>query len=143
MFPDSDIARQIKLQRTKVAYTINFGLAQYFFRELLDLCSSCDHYVLGFDESLNKVVEKGQIDLFIRFWDTNSNQVCTRYYASSFMGHATAADLTSFQEATKDLSFSKLLQISMDGPNVNKKFLKDLIAELKEDNADAPIPLNL
>lgn len=104
----------MKLQRTKIAYTITFGLAPYFSRELLDVCSSCDHYVINFDESLNKVVDKGQMDVFIRFWDSKTNRVCTWYFTSSFMGHATAADVrTSCGEATSELNFSKLLQISM------------------------------
>ena len=34
MFPDLKIAKRMKLQRTKITYVINFGLANYFFGEL-------------------------------------------------------------------------------------------------------------
>lgn len=144
MFPDSEIASKMRLQRTKLAYTINFGLAHYFFRELQDVCTNCDYIVIGFDESLNKVAQKGQMDAFVRFWNPATSQVCTRYYGSSFLGHATAADLMrSFLEASKGLSLTKLLQVSMDGPNVNKKFLQDLKSKLKEEHGDGSILLNL
>ena len=145
MFPDSDIASKMRLQRTKIAYTIVFGLAPYFFRELQNMCSACDYIVIGFDESLNKVAQKGQMDVFVRFWNDENNRVCTRYYGSAFLGHATAADImTAFlEEAIKGLDIAKLLQISMDGPNVNKKFLQDIKAKIKEENCDANGPILL
>jgi hypothetical protein len=89
MFPDSEIASKIKLQRTKIGYTIIYGLAPYFFRALQKICATCNYIVIGFDESLNKITEKGQMDTFVRFWNPEMNQVCTRYYNSSFLGHAT------------------------------------------------------
>lgn len=144
MFPDSEVASAMKLQRTKIAYTVNFGLAPYFFRSLQDLCNKSEYLVIGFDESLNKVAQKGQMDVFVRFWDRLKNQVSTRYYGSSFLGHATASDLlSSFLDASKGLEISKLLQVSMDGPNVNKKFLLDLKSKRKEENPDGAVLLNL
>jgi len=78
------------------------------------------------------VAEKGKMDVFVRFWDSVVSQVCTRYYNSSFLGCATATDLqNSLTEATRGLDFGKILQIAMDGPNVNKKLCKDLTAEQK------------
>ena len=45
---------------------------------------------------------------------------------SSFLGHAIHKGLLKyFSEITKDLSPSKLYHISMDGPNINLKFLKE------------------
>ena len=55
MFTDSQIASKMKLQRTKIAYTIVFGMAPYFSRELQNACNDSSYIVLGFDESLNKV----------------------------------------------------------------------------------------
>ena len=66
------------------------------------------------------------MDLYVRFWDVNASQVKSRYYGSSFLGHATHKDLLKhFGEITKDLSPPKLYHISMDGPNVSLKFLKE------------------
>lgn len=93
MFPNSTIASKVQLQWNKIGYTINFGLSPYFYRELQDICSKCQFLVIGFDESLNKGAQKGQTDVFVRFWDGKDGQVCTRYYNSSFLGNATSKDL--------------------------------------------------
>lgn len=131
MFPDSEIASKMQLQRTKISYTINYGLAPYFLHELQRMCDKCAYIVVGFDESLNKIVQKSQMDVFIRFWDSEIDQVCSRYYSSSFLGHSTSADLLrSFLEATDGINLKKILQVSMDGPKVNIKFLRELNAEL-------------
>lgn len=126
MFPDSAIASRLQLQRTKMGYVILYGLAPYFHNELLKVCLECNHLVVGFDESLNKVTQKGQMDISVRFWNTETNQVCFRYFSSAFLGHSTANDLLqSFTEVFSGINMQKILQISMDGPNVNFKFLRE------------------
>ena len=61
-----------------------------------------------------------------RYWHVNESQVRSRYYRSSFLGHDTHKDLLKhFCEIAKDLSPSKLYHISMDGPNIKLKFLKE------------------
>jgi len=45
MFPDSNIAQQFTLGRTKAAYTIVYGLAPYFQSALTDIVSQCDVFV--------------------------------------------------------------------------------------------------
>ena len=48
------------------------------------------------------------------------------------MGHATTADmLTHFKNETALLKPSSLVQIFMDGPNVNWKFYRNLFQERK------------
>jgi hypothetical protein len=78
MFPDSDIAKRFQLGSTKMAYFFRFGLAPIFRSQLLAQVQKCDHYVLAFDESLNKMTQRGQMDVHIRFFDDSKNQVCTR-----------------------------------------------------------------
>ncbi|KAH8038179.1 hypothetical protein HPB51_024710 [Rhipicephalus microplus] len=49
------------------------------------------------------------------------------------MGHTCAEDLASaFRQAVEEIKGSKILQVSMDGPNVNFKFLRSLMEELGE-----------
>ena len=43
-----------------------------------------DHIVAYFDESVNEVVQKGQMDLCVSYWDVNKSQAATRYFDSSF-----------------------------------------------------------
>ena len=61
-------------------------------------------------------------------------EVRTRYYQSEFMGHATAEKMLSvFETATSDLDFGNLLQLSMDGPNVNWKLYDLIQSRLQKD----------
>ena len=70
-----------------------------------------------------------EMDLHLRYWDVNENLVWSRYYGSTFLGHATHMDLLNhFQDITKDLPLTNLFQIFMDGPNTNLKFFKEFSA---------------
>ena len=61
-------------------------------------------------------------------------EVRTRYYQSEFMGHATAEKMVSvFETATSDLHARNLLQLSMDGPNVNWKLYDLIQSRLQKD----------
>ena len=132
MFPDSAIAQQFSMGRTKSMYLINYGPAPFFKSQLIDNLEKSDIHVFSFDESLNDVTQTSEMDLYVRYWDVNASQVMYRYYGSSFLGHAMHKDLLKhFGEITKDLSSSKLYHMSMDGPNVNLKFLKEL-SKLRE-----------
>ncbi|GBN02756.1 Kinesin-like protein unc-104 [Araneus ventricosus] len=145
MFTDSEIVKKMSLQRTKIAYTCVHGIAPYFVLQLQKMLADCSHLVVGFDESLNKIAQKQQMDLSIRFWNKDVNKVQTRYLTSMFLGHSTARDLLqSFKEALTQFSINsnKIIQISMDGPNVNHKFLKDLKMELEVTPQD-PIILDI
>ena len=135
MFPDSNIAKRFTCAPTKCAYLIRFGLAPYFKNKLVDAVREAACYTISFDESLNKVSQTGQMDIVVRFWNSDDGRVSTRYLGSQFLGHATAADLlTNFKTGTKELDPKKMLQVSMDGPSVNWKFL----AELREDRQVDP-----
>ena len=93
MLTDSNIASQVTLGKTKVAYYITHGLPPYFHNELKNSISQCHYLVACFDKSLNDVVQKGQMNICLRFWDIKATKVSTRYYSSSFLGHATASNL--------------------------------------------------
>lgn len=137
MFTDSDIAQKMELQRTKVGYLIGFGLAPYFKNELVNTISQTNCFVICFDESLNKVSQSQQMDILLKFWDHSKEEVSTRYLTSAFLQSSTAANLqAALIESLSSLDLKKILQVSMDGPNVNFKLLKDLkvyLYELKEE----------
>ena len=51
------------------------------------------------------------------------------------MGHATADDLKkTYEKSTEELSKSEMLQISMDGPNVNWSFYSKVEQSLQNDH---------
>ncbi|XP_022076088.2 uncharacterized protein LOC127535448 isoform X2 [Acanthochromis polyacanthus] len=137
MFPDSDIARSFACGSDKTAYISKFGLARYISEQLVADVNK-DAFVLMFDESLNHTTKTKQLDLHIRYWC--EDHVQSRYSGSQFMGHGTAEDLLRhFKEGAKDLDRRKLLSVSMDGPNVNWKFLELLQQEQAEQYGGAQL----
>ena len=127
MFPDRSIAQKFTFGKTKASYNITHGLASYFHDLVYNSVLQSDHIVTCLDESLNEVVQKGQMDLCVRYWDINK-----RYFDSSFLGHATGNDLqSSFTSLLNDQILLKIVQVSMDGPNVNLKFLDQRIDQLE------------
>lgn len=133
MFPDSEISKKVTLGSSKMAYVIAFGLSPYFHKELLDSFGENMKFVICMDEALNKISQKTQMDLIIRYWPENCSEVQVRYLNSVFLGHSTAQDLfESFIAGSSDLDLLNLLQISIDGPNVNLKFLRYIQDQVKE-----------
>ncbi|XP_043468991.1 uncharacterized protein LOC122503272 [Leptopilina heterotoma] len=132
MFPDSEIAKSLKLHKDKVSYGVAFGIAPYFQKELVNKLKNREFLVIGFDESLNKVAQKNQMDLNIRFWDVDKNQVSCRYLTSVFLHHTTAEDLLDgLKFGLSEIDLQKILQISMDGPHVNWKLIRLFNSELR------------
>ena len=132
MFPDSNIAKKFTCGEKKASYLTCFGIAPHFKSLLKEKVKSADGYVLLFDESLNHELQKKQMDFHVRMW--NHDKVETRYFASEFLGHASAEDmLDKFHSCKEDLSFGNLIQLSMDGPNVNWKFYQMVEDGLKND----------
>ena len=75
MFPDSKIASQFRMVRSKAMYEINHGLAPYFKTVLNDTLNVSDIHVYSFDESLNDVAQTSEMDLYLRYWAINDNHV--------------------------------------------------------------------
>ena len=137
MFPDSNIAQQFSLGKDKAGYYIHFGLAPFIKQKLVSLVNTCPFYVLLFDEALNRISQKEQMDIHVRFWHPELNEVHTRYFNSVFLGHTKATDLLGgIKEGLETLSLSKISQISMDGPNVNWKLIDILKPEIQSSPSD-------
>ena len=144
MFPDSEIAKQFSCAKTKIMYLCVFGLAPYYEQKLLNILDNVPYYSISFDESLNKETKNEQMDFSIRYWDMETQQVCDQYFTSKFIGHAKANDLLQcFRDVTAKLKPQKILQISMDGPNVNQKFYNNLLVEREASELDLPCLIDL
>ena len=130
MFPDSEIASKFTCSDDKLRYLSVFGLAPYFEEKLFKTLETVPIYSIFYDESFNRTTKNEQMDFIIRYWNDDQSKVVDQYYTSKFIGHATADDLLrNFREATEASEERKILQISMDGPNVNKKFFRDFVHE--------------
>ena len=77
MFSDSQIAKLFRLSRTKCSYYLVFGLAPYFKETLIESIKSSPSYSVSFDESPNHHVQEEQMDVQVRYWDTETVQVIT------------------------------------------------------------------
>lgn len=133
MFPDSEVARQFTMSEDKLAYVIAFGLAPAFEKELLVRLQSVKEFALSFDEAHNKTIQKKQLDLCVRYFDETTCTVTTEYVTSIFLRRSRSQNiLSAVKEAAKGLDMSKLLQISMDGPNVNHAFHRRFCEEFKD-----------
>lgn len=81
-------------------YVVVFGLTPYFSDLLLKHLKLRQMSVICFDEALNKVVQKGQLDLVVHFCNDYCHKVSTQYLTSVFLQIATAEDLyQKFKEA--------------------------------------------
>ena len=114
MYSDNAIALSCHMVRTKLSYMINFGLGPYFQNTLLEAIKKSRWYSVSFDESYNDIINKAQMDIVV--WYMCNNLVVSQYLTSTFLGHTTAEDLLSVLQPVDE---SKLVQISMDGPNSN------------------------
>ena len=126
-FSDSKIAKSFERGATKLKYVINFLIAPYFRDRLYNHLQKSDCFVISFDESLNGYTQNCQMDTLIRYFDHVENRVKVRYLESKFFEHATHEDLfIQFMQALFKLDTNKIIQVSMDGPIVNLKFLEKL-----------------
>lgn len=65
------------------------------------------------------------MDIWIRYFDDINGEVRSEYLTSIFLGHSRSSDiLKSVKESVSSIDLSKLMQISMDGPNVNLSFYR-------------------
>ena len=127
MFPDSAVADS-SLQKDKCAYYLNYGIAPYFQSILVDEIQKSEYYAPSFDESLNLVIKMGQMALAVNCWDDVLNRLCTQYLDSTFVGHSWSNDLLEhFLLGLQSLDKAKLIQVSVNDPNVNWAFLKSCI----------------
>lgn len=70
-FHDSEIAKHFRCGPDKCSYLITFGLAPFYRDSLIHKVSESNlPFVILFDESLNDTLQKSQMDLIVRFWDS-------------------------------------------------------------------------
>lgn len=132
MFPDSQLAGKFACGERKCAYLCTFGLAPYFKQLALKTVATQRSYVLLFDESLNHYLQTKQLDVHVRLWD--GPEVKTKYIGSEFLGHSTAKDVVEkLNHLLSELGIRNLIQISMDGPNVNWKVFDTLQQQVQID----------
>ena len=133
MFPDSKTASKMELDKDKLKYVVNYGIAPFFAEGLNKQVNESEWLAVSYDESLNKVIQESEMDLVLRFWNTCNNKVQVRYWDLMFLGYATAANLLkNINYALSGFDLSKQIQSLMDGPSANWKVLSGMRKEREE-----------
>ena len=135
-FHDSAIAKNYKQGQTKMKYMIQFGMAPHI-KEMLIEDIQHEQYCFHFDGSTTSQTSKKHYNGYITYFSKKYNQVVCEYAGSLFVGHCPAeALLEHFYHFIGDLNLSldNLLNLGMDGPNVNKKFERELMEEMERNN---------
>ena len=65
MFPDSQIAQSFLCGATKCVYLVCFGIYRYFQELLIEKIHAVRYYILTFDESLNQINQKKQMNMIV------------------------------------------------------------------------------
>ena len=114
MFPDSDITQNFKMSKMKVSYMIVYGIVEYFHRSLLSLLKKSPFFASLFDESLNGILNKDQMDIYIRFCDVDSGAISSKYLDSGFVFCPNANVLSDeIINSVKDLEVSRMIMLGM------------------------------
>ena len=88
-------------------------------------------FVISFDKSFNQELQQEQIYFTVKYF--KENKVACRYITSTIFEYKQAEDLKKkFEESPQDLEMMKMVQISMDGTNVNLKLYKSITEERSE-----------
>ncbi|XP_066933369.1 uncharacterized protein [Clytia hemisphaerica] len=135
IFP-CELLKSFTCGATKMSYLVKHGLAPFFEKEIMDDIDSTP-FGFKFDETTTKQVKK-QYDAYATYWSKATNQVESSYLGSLFVGHCKAVDLVDHYLEFKQrwhLNDHLLLQMGMDGPNVNLAFEKILQKKIKTNSS--------
>ena len=75
-------------------YLCVYGLGRYFRANLLNAVKASPVYTISFDESLNDKIQEFQMDVIVRFWNTKTLRVESRYLDSRFIRRPNAKNLS-------------------------------------------------
>lgn len=96
MFSDSDIVEKFSMGKTKCEYYVTHGIATHFESKFLESLQLLPIYLVSFDESYNDAIKRGEMDMHIRFWDSETDRVKVHYLDISFMRKSSATDVFEY-----------------------------------------------
>ena len=94
MFPDSIVANKFSLSRTKVSCMLSDGIGPVFHQQISDdVKKSSARFTILYDEATTTGGKK-QLDLHIKHFSPQKNEVATRFFQTFCVGHATSKILS-------------------------------------------------
>ena len=132
IFPDSAITEKFSMGIDKARYLIIYGIFPAFKQKIKCTINDFPWFSISFDESLNRNLQKCQMDVNLRYWNNQKRVAETSCIDSQFVLRPNAANLKNvLVESLTGLEESKFPQLAMAGPRTNwnlmKKFDKQLI----------------
>ena len=92
-------------------------------------------FSISFDETLDTDLQMSQMDVGLRLRNEKKGQIETKYYDSQLFTRLNTENMySSLEISMKGLNKTKLLQIVMEGPNVNWNVLNILDDKLESEN---------
>ena len=81
---------------SKVSYVIGHGLGPYFLQKTVDdiLSTPGTYFTLHFDETTTSQIKK-QLDILVRYYSDNHNEVRVRFLKAAVFGHAYAESVAN------------------------------------------------
>ena len=96
MFTDSDIVEKFSMGKTKCEYYVTHGIAPHFKSKFLERMQLLPFYLVSFYEPYNDAIKRGEMDLHIRFRDSETEWVKVHYLDISFMRKSSAKDVFEY-----------------------------------------------
>ena len=84
MSPDSRIAADFTLSKTKCAYAVKYGIAPLLKENLWKVISESPINIVSYDEFLNRQMQEQQMDLQVQYWCNKTNRAVIPHYGSEF-----------------------------------------------------------
>ena len=125
------------MSRQKASYVLQDGLSPLLSQWLATKPKkSKGNFTIMFDRTITHQNRK-QMNILLRFWDEDENQVVTKYLCSFHFARAKAVDITEMllkleEEECLSVPWLRLCNISTDRPNSNKAIFRNLDENLKE-----------
>lgn len=130
MFPDSAIAQEFSLDKTKASIVFDYGIADYVRDTMIRDMEDIEWFVVYFFESEPLELEKYQMDIILRFWSEQA--VHTKYWTTVFIETKSVKHFVdAFLAGLEDLNTDKILQVLVNSPNLSKYFVRLLRRELR------------
>ena len=136
---DCDVTqnKDFSLGRNKASYCISDGLSPVMLSSLCQDVDSDTGFTILFDETTT-AQNKKQMDLLLRYWSEQADEVLTSYLTSLKFGRCEHDELRDKfidlinDPQFKDLPWNKFFNLSSDGPNINLALYRVLNDSLKK-----------
>ena len=77
MFPDSAIASNFTLSKTKCAYVVKHGISPWIKQNLQTMIKESAFFSVSYEESLNRKMKEQQMDIQVRYWCAKTSRAVT------------------------------------------------------------------